>query len=87
MFNDLLQIKRVQKFIFISGFASLSACSSVDNALDTTTAVNYTNNASVAVLKLPEGISSPEYDMTLALPENSQNNKSPATVDIRPPGL
>ena len=69
--------------------STLAACTSVDNALDTTTGVNYSHNKSVAVLQSPKGIVPPEYDMTYALPEantNASATKSTA-VDIRPPDL
>ena len=87
MYKYFFQKKSARCFIFISMFVGLSACSSVDNALDTTTGVKYTNNASVAVLKSPDGIVAPEYDMAFALPENSEYDKKPTLVDIRPPDL
>jgi uncharacterized lipoprotein len=73
--------------VFVNMLVGLSACSSVDNALDTTTAVKYANNASVAVLKSPKGLVPPEYDMTFALPESSAVTNNPTLVDIRPPDL
>jgi uncharacterized lipoprotein len=87
MYKYLFQIKSARNFVFVSVLMGLSACSSVDNALDTTTGVKYSNNASVAVLKSPEGLVSPEYDMTFALPESGQYDKKPTLVDIRPPDL
>ena len=87
MYKYLFQIKSVLSFVFVGALVGLSGCSSVDGALDTTTGVKYSNNASVAVLKSPEGLVSPEYDMTFALPENSKYDKKPILVDIRPPDL
>jgi len=66
---------------------SLSACSSVDNALDTKVGVNYHNNTEVNILKSPEGLVAPEYDMTFALPEGDVNSNNQSVVDIRPPDI
>ncbi len=87
MNNSFYKINRAKILLGISMLMGLSACSSVDNALDTTTAVNYSNNQSVAVLKSPEGLVSPEYDMSFALPEGGPANSQASAVDIRPPDL
>jgi len=87
MKKNVFQIKSASAFVLVAVFVSLSACSSVDNALDTTTAVKYSNNVSVAVLKSPEGLVPPEYDMTFALPETHVNSTQSVVVDIRPPDL
>jgi len=66
---------------------SLPACSSVDNALDTKVGINYRNNATVNVLRSPEGLVAPEYDMTYALPKGEVNSNNQSIVDIRPPDI
>ena len=71
----------------VVALSSLSACTSVDSALDTTTTVKYTNNQSVAVLRSPEGLVAPEYDTRFALPEGGATTNQSSAVDIRPPDL
>jgi len=81
------QKSKATSFIVMLMFLSVSACSSVDNALDTKKGVNYTGNTSVNILKSPKGIVVPEYDMTFALPEGDASLKGQTAVDIRPPDL
>lgn len=89
MINGFYKNNRVYCGIVAVILSSLSACTSVDKALDTTTGVNYSHNKSVAVLQSPKGIVPPEYDMTYALPESNTNTSATKStvVDIRPPDL
>ena len=50
---------------------SLSACSVVDNFVDTTrTNLDYSNNVTVKDLDVPPDLTAPEYDMAFVLPAN-----------------
>ena len=50
---------------------SLSACSVVDNFVDTTrTNLDYSNNVTVKDLEVPPDLTAPEYDMAFVLPAN-----------------
>jgi uncharacterized lipoprotein len=77
----------IGKSLALTVLLSLTACSKVDSALDTKNGVSYHDNKSIKVLKSPEGLVAPEYDMTFALPETDISSKNQTLVDIRPPDL
>jgi len=65
----------------------LSACSSLDRAIDTKNGIKYSNNKSVKTLEAPEGITPPEFDTTFSLPENSAATNKQSAIDLTPPDL
>lgn len=51
--------------ILVSG---ITACSAVDNVMDTKKTINYKNNQSVKTLDFPPDLTAPEFDMAFSLP-------------------
>ncbi|MEE9445261.1 MAG: hypothetical protein V3V19_06330 [Cocleimonas sp.] len=83
---SLLQ-KKIRVGLIALLVLSITACSSMDNALDTKVGINYRNNTTVNVLVSPEGLVAPTYDMRFALPKGEVNSNNKTVVDIRPPDL
>ncbi len=84
--------KSLQLFIALFMLVSLSACSKVDNFLDTTnnSKLDYKNNQTVKKLDFPPDLTAPEYDMAFVLPANGvvsassiSNQSNGFTVDGR----
>ena len=74
-------------FILLLG---VSACSAVDNLMDTKNRINYQNNRSVKALEFPPDLTAPEFDMAFALPADGvvkasdiENGTGAYTVDGR----
>lgn len=60
-------------FIVLFVLVNVSACSSIDNFLDTsadTSGLDYKNNRAVKSLSFPPDLTAPEFDMAFALPAN-----------------
>ena len=55
---------------------NVSACSVVDNFMDTKNRINYKNNHSVKNLEFPPDLTAPEFDMAFALPADGVVNAS-----------
>ena len=71
----------ISKNTIFKGFAlfilmNLSACSVVDNFMDTKNRINYKNNRSVKALEFPPDLTAPEFDMAFALPADGVVNAS-----------
>ena len=49
---------------------NISACSVVDNFMDTKNRINYKNNRSVKALDFPPDLTAPEFDMAFSLPSS-----------------
>lgn len=69
---------------------NISACSVVDNFVDTKNRFDYQNNRSVKALEFPPDLTAPEFDMAFALPADGVvsasslgNSSSQYTVDGR----
>ncbi len=61
--------KKLAFFVFsLSMLMGLSACSTVDNFMDTKSAIDYKNNQAVKSLDFPPDLTAPEYDMAFVLP-------------------
>lgn len=61
---------KISKVFVLLMLMSLSACSTVDNFIDTKNRINYKNNRSVKALDFPPDLTAPEFDMAFALPSN-----------------
>ena len=60
-------------FALLFVLANVSACSTIDNFLDTsadTSGIDYKNNRAVKSLSFPPDLTAPEFDMAFALPAN-----------------
>lgn len=60
--------KLPQFLVILFVLVSTSACSTVDNFMDTKNRVNYKNNKSIKTLDFPPDLTAPEYDMAFVLP-------------------
>jgi len=73
-------VKKIKSSIFrvlvIFVLVNLSACSVVDNFMDTKNRINYKNNSSVKALEFPPDLTAPEFDMAFALPADGVVNAS-----------
>jgi uncharacterized lipoprotein len=61
-------MKRNVAIILIPVVLTVSACSTVNNFLDSKVSVDYGNNASVKALEIPPDLTSPQFDDAFALP-------------------
>ncbi len=61
-------MKRNLAIILIPVVLTVSACSTVNNFLDSKVSVDYGNNASVKALEIPPDLTSPQFDDAFALP-------------------
>jgi len=71
----------ISKNTIFTGFTlfilvNVSACSVVDNFMDTKNRINYKNNHSVKALEFPPDLTAPEFDMAFALPADGVVNAS-----------
>jgi len=60
----------ISKAFVLFALVNISACSVVDNFMDTKNRINYKNNSSVKALEFPPDLTAPEFDMAFALPAN-----------------
>ncbi len=84
--------KKKLSMLLILGLSLLgaSACSTVDNFMDTSNRINYRNNKAVKLLDFPPDLTAPEYDMAFTIPadgvvraSNVNNQTGSYTLDGR----
>jgi len=82
--------KALQYLVLFILLLGVSACSAVDNLMDTKNRINYQNNRSVKALEFPPDLTAPEFDSAFALPADGvvkaseiENRSDAYTVDGR----
>lgn len=71
-----MAVNKLKVVVVTCVFMNLSACSVVDNFMDTKNRINYKNNHSVKALDFPPDLTAPEFDMAFALPTDGVVNAS-----------
>lgn len=81
---------KISKIVILFMLLNVSACSVVDNLMDTKNRINYKNNRSIKALEFPPDLTAPEFDRAFALPADGVvsasslgNSSAGYTVDGR----